>query len=488
MYMNIKHDFINIFSEIINAIDINGKENTFILIESIINAIIDKYIVDYKLNKYDILFVFKGGTPMRSIFFNYKHIFENAYELENFFLRSDSDYELLINPNLPEFNRIYYHFSKIIYNTLTIAQMLIEENLSFFRDYREITAEMGERIIKNLNEILIKEKFMEAEVVGFSIGDIINYNYAPPNTLYGGMNFGENRVKYFPNATFKKNSLIDQVDNMMIFYSINYIIDKNDTTKMTINNGIDYIDTMRNIHNSFLLFRLFDAMTLYFKKNLEYYKCIVSIENTDIIIHRKNSYSLQKKYNNDISLLVNSYLLHIAQNNFIINFSFNSLSISGIIDDLTFILFDNSEYPWENVKYYKRTCRLLIFIIIQLFSTNKQMYISYIINYIENVNEQLKNILIQEINENSINNFIEKYYEMYSHISEQLEHNYELFDNLNIFSNLMVNIFNDIEINKNVNLSFNNTLQFGGKNLLENLLKIQKYQNKYLKYQKMKMK
>ena len=74
-------------------------------VNNLFNKVINKYKKENRIDDTDILFLFKGGTTMMILFKTYhKYFLENEdNEYKDFFKRSDSDYQLYINPNKTNF-------------------------------------------------------------------------------------------------------------------------------------------------------------------------------------------------------------------------------------------------------------------------------------------------------------------------------------------------------------------------------------------------
>ena len=112
----------------------------------------------------------------------------------------------------------------------------------------------------------------------------------------------------------------------------------------------------------------------------------------------------------------------------------------------------------------------------------KQNHINLIISYIEYFKPDTVESLIQQINETSINNFIVKYYDLCERVIDS--NNSELVENLEMLSFLMCDTFSHIGIDNHVGIEKYEVIHFGGSNSLKELLKLNAYRKKYLKYSK----
>lgn len=112
------------------------------LLNTFFTKIRDIYINENGLRETDIIFMYKGGTTMKILYKEYEKYITRfpqfMNEIKLFFSRSDSDYTYLINPALENFEKIYYHFSKITVLGLCVIKNIFIENEEFFLDMNEI--------------------------------------------------------------------------------------------------------------------------------------------------------------------------------------------------------------------------------------------------------------------------------------------------------------------------------------------------------------
>jgi hypothetical protein len=163
----------------------NDKNQEYInRFQLLVNNIFEKNIENYiklknsevcKLEKESILFLYKGGTTMKILYKKYeKELKDDGFE--NFFVnlikefeRSDSDYSILINPNINEnkngisFERVYYDINIISFECLSLLRTYFEFYPNHFVPLNLINDDIILKKIDEMNETLqsIKENNKE---------------------------------------------------------------------------------------------------------------------------------------------------------------------------------------------------------------------------------------------------------------------------------------------------------------------------------------
>lgn len=116
------------------------------------------YVNENSLNQDDVIFMYKGGTTMKILYNEYYNVIDKfdifREQIKSFFERSDSDYTYLINPNIPNFDKLYYHFSKIAILGLCHIKNMFIENKNFFINMNEVTDDDMYGILNDFNKKL----------------------------------------------------------------------------------------------------------------------------------------------------------------------------------------------------------------------------------------------------------------------------------------------------------------------------------------------
>jgi hypothetical protein len=126
--------------------------NYLSLVVTTVNTALDRYKKKHHIKKEDIIFFYKGGNVLRlvsSTFFSkmpYKAraILENVYT--PYFARSDSDFELFINGNIENFDKIHRDCLQLIYVCGVTVRNTMEETpdkyMGFFKLNRKKQQEL----------------------------------------------------------------------------------------------------------------------------------------------------------------------------------------------------------------------------------------------------------------------------------------------------------------------------------------------------------
>lgn len=365
-------------------------------INRIFSDIINKYIIDNKLQENDIIFLFKGGTTMKILFDTYHKYFKNNQDsvYKDYFKRSDSDYSIFINPYI---NNASYHRKQII-KIIVIALQHIKNilnncNNTFFDfDFNETNLL---NLIKKYNDEIKKNTTLDSSgkksnchdildninVVGVLFKDKIVFindaektDFFNKTRLYDINNvdeiFSKNKSKYFPQILEElqseggKRQDFYVSDNKLYFFmdDFEYINNKNDIY-LTYNDNI-LKNENQEYQRIFSLLRLKYNFVIFYKRNNKYGTLSVPSELIDISIPKLSDSDLKHAYLN-----INSYISNYHFDKFL-TLNYNSYSIDGYIQDFTNSLFFENNSPWSDPKYLKKIIRLSYFILIKLLTLN----------------------------------------------------------------------------------------------------------------------
>ena len=414
----LKKRFYDIFTDLFNRDLLNEQKHIFmfqfITIISCSN-LISSYRNRYSIKDNDLFFFYKGGTVMKLLIDKYKDfipVSEND-NINKYYKRSDSDYEIYINPKIKEYNFHYFNINILIYNILLKLNNYFNKNYKQLFNMTLITKDKMKEIVKNGNEILELNKRDQSDdniytkidsIVGVQILDKLYYNidndekfinnnninncgkkhqivYSDFNkVLYNNiddleyinehkqrMNF-IHKIKDFNQNNCKilnikrNNFYINQEENNILYNPINSTNKNYFFHYMNETNHFQQND----LKSSFDLHRIKVSCCLIFKTiNGDLGIMLTPSEIIDISIPNKNDYKVN--LNKQKSITQYNY-----NNSNIGELKFNSYSLIGFINDLMKILYLETNYiPWKETKYQKRIYRLILFIILYLYSQNK---------------------------------------------------------------------------------------------------------------------
>lgn len=461
----------------------------------------------------DIIFLYKGGTTLKILFDKYVNIYANTNNNNFFeffkenFKRSDSDYVIMINPNITiERNGITFayvyklvnkHVTDILYN---IGLFIFKDGIS---DNNILKKPIND---ENILDFITKLQKLFDQLK--EIRDKIQCDKYLMCTEIVGIGYYDKEIKvkikkdlpmeqhHFSDITEKIKSdfvVITKHDNKTILGKPTEDLKKElDLIYTDINFSIN--DTIENVVrddkiNSFCLQRLKINLIVYFKNifgTLNSFKC--PGELIDIVILKQDSYNLRSFYDH-IEFEYSKYIYKISE----YTLEYNSYTLYGHIQDLLYILFITSKFPWDDPKYKKRIDRLILFIIFEhIEKNNNNETLIEIISQYKNLFNYLisKNQEFEILHQNNKMNeyFLNNLYKLYTYpeiileesnkvnLSEMLAHCLIIFDRFN-----PANIYNPNSLEKSIsllNLQGSRVEQIGGvdKNI--------EYKQKYLKYKK----
>jgi hypothetical protein len=403
----VKKRFLDLMTSLIaKEVCFNDSNQKYInRFQLLVNSIFEKNIENYinlrnaqgtKLEKESIIFLYKGGTTMKILYKKYeKELVDDGFEkffknLVKEFERSDSDYSILIRPDITiekngiSFEQIYYDINILTYECLKLIRQYFEEYPNYFVPLDLINDNIILEKINEMNNTLESIKRDNKECTNIhKIKKFIGISYLNKNVFLPGTNI----------SSLDKNSFDDTfINNKDMMY------DK-ERNKSFINNK--YVDS-----------RVSDFAMSITKNNNKYYRKLYKEKTNNIYVSLNESneynnngilayFSLQRIKLNfiayyisengkvgffdcpselvDVSILKKQasglpmFFEHVKEEYKVYNydeteldFNFSSYSIFGHISDLIFTLFDVSKYPWDDAKYKKRIRRLIFFVILEL--------------------------------------------------------------------------------------------------------------------------
>lgn len=442
------------------------------LVNTIFTKLAELYINGFKLTQNDIVFLYKGGTAMKIIYSEYKNLLQNFGSFEtdanNVFNRSDSDYEYQINPNLNNFDMIYYHFSKITLLALYYIKIILHTNQSFFLNISSLNEEDCKIIINNINKKLeaikkdwndiTKKKELEMSINCSNIVHIeevigISFNTNGNGRIEEKYFFTQEGITSI-NSQRKDFFITRNDDNKMVIGQIPFENNTPINFYISSNESINFIDKFKK-PVSFMLDRIKYNFVVYYKEKNKYKHMNCPSEIIDISISKKNSHELESFYKN-INTNINKYIYYFkprTENE--LKVKYTSMSSSGFIHNLLKTLFYDTDFPWYDSKYNKRIIRLAFFIYLELIEKNKLEHINIIPNTFNQVNKMITSKNFVKVNRDEFDmfkntmtyEFLTNYFELT--ISKFINNkNNSQLGKLDEFNTFMFNIFTELSKTK----------------------------------------
>lgn len=361
----------------------------------LINQTFNQALADYRKNnnlgENQLLFIYKGGTPMKILFDKYKKILAKHHteqlfnELTENFKRSDSDFSIYIDPTLTNFNDVYYDINKMTYDLLVDIRNIIITNGDIFIPFSTIDRNALTNAIHELNNVITKVKndsktectnlTIIDEIIGISYKDNSYFTEKIPDNFQTSMvddsfsTISENvKTQFINNKTMSPHKKDFSITFNDQYQKVMQSITSPDTSDIyiSINETNEY--NTSNVIADFSLQRMKLNFIVYYKTvDGKYGFVSCPAELIDISILKRESTGLQIFYEHiDLEKKIYAYQYHNLHINYV------GYSIYGHINDLLFALFDVSKYPWDDAKYKKRIRRLCFFAFLELFTNFKR--------------------------------------------------------------------------------------------------------------------
>jgi len=375
------------------------------------NDVISRYKKDNNLNDTDIIFLFKGGTTMMILFNTYHKYFKDNDddEYKSFFKRSDSDYQLYMNPNMKDAILHRKNIIKLLHITLYTIRNILESCNDTFFDFnnnedklRELIQKYNEEIIKNtttdstgkkpecsdlLNNIKVVGVLFKNKLVFES--DTIKNDFFDKTRKHTSSNvdeiFNPNKSKYFESKLIelqteggKRNDFY--LSNSKLFYFNNDYKYENKNRDIYLSLNDDITKNKNPIYKRlFSLLRIKYNFVIFYKRNNKYGTLNVPAELIDLSISKLDDTDMQHSYTN-----IKQYIYKYSFDKYL-TLDYFGYSIDGYICDFINALFNEGNNPWNDSKYTKKIGRISYFMMLYLLLSDKTVDIK--INILDNLIE-----------------------------------------------------------------------------------------------------
>lgn len=141
--------------------------NFFKVVNTCMTHVVNEYKRVKGLDERDILFIYKGGNALRSIFkkvlklfpLSVSEIIDNNFR--QYFKKSDLDFGIVINPRLQNWDIVYKDIQEIVYLTLNRIRNIFLLNLDNFFDFYKYNEYTKKKLMTNLWKWINDSKFMK---------------------------------------------------------------------------------------------------------------------------------------------------------------------------------------------------------------------------------------------------------------------------------------------------------------------------------------
>jgi hypothetical protein len=328
-YEDLKRSVKGELTDFINEYFLTYNTNQIKLIKTIYNYI-NPVLKSYNIP--NLKLIFKGGNVMNIISNNIIKFFTNDSDkiinkfFKPFLKKSDNDFTILLNPNTPNYEMIYYDISKSVFYALNKIRNQIEENP---KQYFEIYNYDEKKINTLFYDLLLKLNGLEDAFIKPINSIKLNKLNDKLIELKNNKNivvYGSEYYNYYYNSLNRSLIFKDVNDNIIKFVllrtKLNFLLNK------TYNIGGELID--------------------------------ISMPHKDD--HGINILNTNDKFNNFIKENVSEF----TQN----GINYNIININYIVHDLYKILFIANKYAWDDTKYKKRLIRYIFFIFLDLVNNH----------------------------------------------------------------------------------------------------------------------
>jgi len=313
-----------------------------------------KYYTDkFNINQADILFVYKGGNILRILSQDFmrempEYSYRNIYEYYmKYIKRSDSDFAIYINPDIPNYDIVYSHITIISYILQKNIRNIFNNNLDYFFDFYKYNKEYKQKTMAKWLDI-----FTNAEC----LKDPKNIYY---NNIVLGLKFNNITVSNKYNYICPTSNKNENTDGYEELYNNNITYTNSEDISIQLNKTLDFIQVNDRAKFNLIRSKFIFGIVLYNSINNKTYIKDIGGELIDVSIPHKTDFLLTHFFSGK-----NTQLYNLTYKDMQINFL--SYTYQYTISDIEYILYRTKIYPWLIKKYEKRLNRLFLLYFIDL--------------------------------------------------------------------------------------------------------------------------
>ena len=315
---------------------------------------LEKYRKKRKIDEFRVFFLYKGGNILRIVSNEFllelpgSSIREISEFYEPYFKRSDADFSIYIDPDLENYEDIYYEIGLLSYLIQDKIRDWFSDHLMKYFNFFRYNLEYQKDILKLYLNKLNKVEEFNGQFIDLKIGNVAAV--------------GENEFTYSNNSDVTLEFVDEKEDwSTPVRKAAKAVIKKEDSLMtITHNNSLDFKAGTENIRIKFNLTRTKFIFTLLKKDG---HTMNIGGELIDVSIGHRNDVKISYFWENPNDNVV-TYDLSFTIN---CRFMFYSYSLLYLIHDLEDILFNQQRVPWGDIKYVKRLNRLFYLYFIDIF-------------------------------------------------------------------------------------------------------------------------
>jgi hypothetical protein len=340
----------------------------------------------------DIYFMYKGGNVLRLLYNEFKkNIPVSSIQIADEFFaksfkKSDSDFSIIVNPELADYDRVFDDMVSLSYVLQTLIRKLFNRapkgdmfDVFAFVEYNESKKDLIlKQMIEDLNAMHSIQDPENEDFYGarFCKVKVMGHTYHLPHSGADAENEGEYQLD--EDEMDKSEATIDmekRVDfgidkcntNQICVYSLTSPEDS-DHLYISANRSLDFTSGTSDalINFKFTLVRTKLNATAYMVKDGQKKIKMLGGEVIDCTVIHKNSYgnttAEEFEHNKEY---ISKYSLSLPGTKY--RLEFFGYNLKGLIHDLELILYQTVAKPWEDMKYGKRINRLFFLYMVDLF-------------------------------------------------------------------------------------------------------------------------
>jgi hypothetical protein len=304
-----------------------------------------------KLGKWDVFFVYKGGNVLRIIANDFLNELpriastkiNNYYE--KFFKRSDADFSIYIKPTISNYDQIYAKLTTLSYYLqVKIREEFMREPSKYFEFFKYNVEEQ--------NKIL--EEYHQKVLASRAVNDINNTIFY--NKTCDGLVFGDAHSKGI-SKRFQGHTDLGLQINDKDTISMYVLNPSEEMLFIQANETLDF--PAGGNRTKFNLVRTKIGFNYVFNGKTT----IIGGELIDVSLPHRLDNNVQHFFSH--TNYINQYQLSFGEQKLV----FYSYTLTYLVSDLEYILFDFVDLPWKTPKYEKRLNRLFYLYFIDMFLT-----------------------------------------------------------------------------------------------------------------------
>ena len=430
---NPKVEFINLATSFVNN-EYFKNNDTRLYFFSIVNDTFTKILKIYcnkmGISERDILFIYKGGNILRIIYTSYikklpkcsRDILKKDFD-DNF-KKSDMDFNISINPSLPNFSKVHEDVRTITLLTLNLIRGYIGKESYFVTDYYKYIVVEKKRLLDKLlddmsNASALKDSkspYFNFKAVGLQLDDL-----SVGTVVIGSTPFKRDLIiKRDKNIELTTDTLTYEVDKLSDEKML-YSDQNNNNSFKILKEFLNLMTQYKDFNDKFMYASFNDALMFLTKNGLEIKFDLLRIKtNIKLTLTSPTNELEAMNLGGEMIDIGISYpddnlkhffenirdKLHIykydppqiaAQREFPSTGNFIGYNLKYAIEDLERILFKVAKFPWDDNKYEKRLKRVVFLYYMSLLGDLKN--ISEVRKVIENVIKIFENNANIKINE-----------------------------------------------------------------------------------------